>query len=120
MPILDGFGATRSIREIEKKGLIPGDTARPSSDLNNGIPIFAVSASLVESQREFMLKTGVDGWILKPIDFKRLRALMRGTTDPTRRMEDLYTPGYSWERGGWMRAAVQPAAPEKTNSMNTL
>lgn len=110
MPILDGFGAAEQIRQIEKTNPLPLDAVRPSTDLNNGIPIFAVSASLKESQREFMLEKGMDAWFLKPINFGRLGVLLRGLTDLQQRQKDLYHPGVDWEFGGWMREAV-PTMP---------
>ena len=113
MPILNGFGAAQRIRQIEKANPLPLDAIRPSTDLNNGIPIFAVSASLKESQREYMMEMGMDAWILKPVDFKRLSVLMRGVTDVEQRGSDVYRFGVSWEKGGWMREAVGtvPALP---------
>ena len=102
MPILDGFGAAEQIRKIETANPLPLDALRPSTDLNNGIPIFAVSASLKESQRQFMLEKGMDAWILKPIDFKRLRLILRGVTDVSQREKDVYKPGRNWELGGWL------------------
>ena len=110
MPILDGFGATRKIREFERAHPLRIDAIRPSTDLNDGIPIFAVSASLKESQREFMMEIGMDGWILKPIDFKRLGVLLSGITDVPRRQIDLYDPKGNWELGGWMKPAVVSAS----------
>lgn len=104
MPILDGFGATARIREIERQ-VSPSVTGTPIrvSLANNGrIPIFAVSASLREQQREEMEDLGMDGWILKPIDFKRMNTLLQGITDPTQRQLNVYRPGYSWEVGGWL------------------
>lgn len=82
MPILDGFGATRAIRSIEQD--LPVDQkARRSVVINGRIPVFAVSASLRESQREEMMDLGMDGWILKPIEFKSKRTLRarRGNTN---------------------------------------
>jgi len=113
MPILNGFGAAQRIRQIEKANPLPLDAIRPSTDLNNGIPIFAVSASLKESQREYMMEMGMDAWILKPVDFKRLSVLMRGVTDVEQRRSDVYRFGVSWEKGGWIREAVGtvPALP---------
>ena len=113
MPILNGFGAAQRIRQIEKTNPLPFDAIRPSTGLNNGIPIFAVSASLKESQREYMMEMGMDAWILKPVDFKRLSVLMRGVTDVEQRRSDVYRFGVSWEKGGWMREAVGkvPALP---------
>ena len=68
-------------------------------------PIFAVSASLVEKERSTYVDAGFDGWILKPVDFTRLRHLCRGLKDASVREEDLYTEGSdktTWNRGGWL------------------
>ncbi|EAU85944.2 atypical/HisK protein kinase [Coprinopsis cinerea okayama7 len=76
MPILNGFEATEQIRQVEPQPSMP---SRPSCKLNDGrIPIFAVSASLKESQRDELAEHGMDGWILKPIDFKRLNTILKG------------------------------------------
>lgn len=104
MPILDGFGATKAIRKLEaasfaESSTIPTD--RTSMRLNGRIPIFAVSASLREKQREEMHDLGMDGWILKPIGFDRLRTIMKGITDLEQRQRDKYQPG-KWEVGGWL------------------
>jgi CheY-like chemotaxis protein len=104
MPILDGFGATKAIRKLEAAS--PAETSaiaadRTSMRLNGRIPIFAVSASLREKQREEMHDLGMDGWILKPIGFDRLRTIMKGITDLDQRQKDKYQPG-KWEVGGWL------------------
>ncbi|CAE6351543.1 unnamed protein product [Rhizoctonia solani] len=104
MPILDGFGATKAIRKLEAAS--PDETSaiaagRTSMRLNGRIPIFAVSASLREKQREDMHDLGMDGWILKPIGFDRLRTIMKGITDLDQRQKDKYQPG-KWEVGGWL------------------
>ncbi|KAJ7366589.1 hypothetical protein DFH08DRAFT_678657 [Mycena albidolilacea] len=102
MPILDGYGATQRIRELEKSSPLPADL-RLSNRLNGGhIPIFAVSASLQEQRREEMAGYGIDGWILKPIDFKRLKKILNGVTNPAQRELDMYHQGCSWEAGGWL------------------
>ncbi|VDB85582.1 unnamed protein product [Peniophora sp. CBMAI 1063] len=99
MPILNGLEATERIRELETSSLPRKD--RVSHVLNGRIPIFAVSASLLERQRGELAATGLDGWILKPIDFKRLKTLLRGITDAEQRGRDEYHVGGSWEAGGW-------------------
>ncbi|KAK0188256.1 phytochrome-like protein [Armillaria mellea] len=101
MPILNGFEATEQIRGVEAKS--PSSTLRLSHRLNGRIPIFAVSASLFEQQRDKLSKCGMDGWILKPIDFKRLGVILSGVTDVGQRQRDLYRPGCNWESGGWLR-----------------
>ncbi|KAI0051509.1 hypothetical protein FA95DRAFT_1485478 [Auriscalpium vulgare] len=99
MPILNGFEATQRIRKLEATTLPSHD--RVSHNLNGRIPIFAVSASLLEKERDEFMRYGIDGWILKPIDWKRLRTILRGVTDPLQRQKDEYRIGSSWELGGW-------------------
>ena len=95
MPIVDGLTSSKIIRSFEK--------AHPSScdtRISGRVPIFAVSASLVERNRAEYIEAGFDGWILKPIDFQRLGVLLRGIFDSKTRNDCLYQPG-EWERGGW-------------------
>ncbi|KAL8849834.1 MAG: hypothetical protein Q9221_005172 [Calogaya cf. arnoldii] len=98
MPIVDGLTSTKMIRSFEKshpKGPISARAA-----LNSRIPIFAVSASLIEKEREKYIDAGFDGWILKPIDFPRLSVLLNGIVEEKTRESCLYAPG-QWEKGGW-------------------
>ena len=67
-----------------------------------------MSASLVEQQREELEQIGIDGWILKPIDFRRLYTILRGVTDRVQRERDEYRVGGSWEIGGWLRPSPPP------------
>ncbi|KAJ2984697.1 hypothetical protein NUW54_g10413 [Trametes sanguinea] len=99
MPLLNGYEATERIRALEKDVEL---LDRVSHRYNGRIPIFAVSASLFEHQQENLRRLGMDGWILKPIDFKRLRHLLRGVVDPAQREKDIYRPGMNWEIGGWL------------------
>ena len=109
MPILNGLEATQRIRELEATKLAKTD--RLSHSLNGGcIPIFAVSASLMERQREELERVGIDGWILKPIDFRRLHAILCGVTDPVQRLRDEYRVGCSWEIGGWLLRSRLPVS----------
>ena len=98
MPIVDGLTSTKLIRVFEKSG----DCAKPSplGRLHEHIPIFAVSASLVEKDKDIYTEAGFDGWILKPIDFKRLNVLLEAVINDEVRENCLYQPG-EWERGGW-------------------
>ncbi|CAG7949857.1 unnamed protein product [Penicillium olsonii] len=97
MPIVDGLGATRLIREYEQQEIANETTPAPR------IPIFAVSASLFEENRNVYLRTGFDGWIMKPIDFQRLDRLLGGIRHQWVRKEHAYVPG-AWEEGGWFKA----------------
>lgn len=98
MPIVDGFKSTKMIRSFEKIHGIGCLSTRVSA--NGRIPIFAVSASLVERDRELYMKTGFDGWILKPVNFKRVDSLLNGILEEDTRNSCLFEAGH-WERGGW-------------------
>ncbi|KAJ6115422.1 hypothetical protein N7486_001200 [Penicillium sp. IBT 16267x] len=98
MPIADGYAATQMIREFESKA---GPEVLPSIARGNSrIPIFAVSASLLESERQKYIDTGFDGWVMKPISFSRLNVLFSGISDTEARKQATYQPG-QWENGGW-------------------
>ncbi len=64
------------------------------------IPIIAVSASLSEERVNEYMESGFDGWILKPIDFKRLEAILIAIEDEQTREILLYGSG-NWDKGGW-------------------
>ena len=124
MPILDGFQATQQIRTIEGRTphftppLTPAvspptpPSANPHHQTQSPrilpkhrtkhVPIFAVSASLLERQRNDLITLGIDGWLLKAIDFKRLRVFLEGIVDVVQRERNLYHPGCNWEAGGWL------------------
>ncbi|RMJ04759.1 hypothetical protein CDV36_014566 [Fusarium kuroshium] len=112
MPIVDGLTSTKMIRSTEASAEHHGHSA--ISLANYRIPIFAVSASLVEREKQTYIDAGFDGWILKPIDFKRLNTLLAGITDTDTRDTCLYEPG-QWERGGWFwsRAEINPDSQDE-------
>lgn len=109
MPIVDGLTSTKMIRSFEK--LRSGQSHLSARAAGNGrVPIFAVSASLVERERQTYINAGFDGWILKPIDFKRLNVLLLGIVDDDTRQSCLYKQG-EWEKGGWFNRS-QPSVLE--------
>jgi len=110
MPIVDGMTSTKMIRSNEKSQSKVQLSSRAMS--NGRVPIFAVSASLVERNRQEYIAAGFDGWILKPIDFKRLSELMKGIVENDTQSSCLYKSG-EWERGGWFHAR-QPSRTETT------
>ena len=59
MPEMDGYEATRRIRESEHS--------------HRRIPIVAVTANAMESDLERCLTAGMDSYLTKPIDFIKLR-----------------------------------------------
>ena len=104
MPIVDGLTSTKMIRSFEKTHA--GITLSKRASRIGRIPIFAVSASLVEKERQRYMDAGFDGWILKPIDFQRLNLLLLGIVDDGTKKDCLYAPG-RWEQGGWL-SKTQP------------
>ncbi|KAF4154839.1 hypothetical protein CNMCM6069_008809 [Aspergillus lentulus] len=98
MPIVDGMGSTKMIREYEQ--LEATSTSVPATCRPQRIPIFAVSASLMEKDRQTYIDAGFDGWIMKPVDFRRVAHLLDGVYKEEVREDSLYKPGM-WEKGGW-------------------
>ncbi|KAL2813393.1 hypothetical protein BJX63DRAFT_225111 [Aspergillus granulosus] len=93
MPILDGINSTRRIRQFEKQSASEGGTSLH-------VPIFAVSASLLEKDAQMYMDTGFDGWIMKPVVFDRLNTLFAGIRQELVRNTAVYEAG-QWEKGGW-------------------
>ncbi|KAF2091610.1 phytochrome-like histidine kinase PHY1p [Saccharata proteae CBS 121410] len=117
MPIVDGLTSTKMIRSFEKSNPTHMLSARAS--LNGRIPIIAVSASLMERDRQIYIDAGFDGWILKPISFSRLSELMTGIVDADVRSKNLYESG-EWERGGWFQGAQPDVFQAKTDPSDRI
>jgi DNA-binding response OmpR family regulator len=115
MPIVDGLTSTKMIRSFEKTH--PKHLLSSRAQLNGRVPIIAVSASLVEKERQTYIDAGFDGWILKPVSFPRVNELMAGIVEPKVREEALYKSG-EWEKGGWFEMA-QPNRTQMENSADT-
>lgn len=98
MPIADGMTATKMIREYEAQAGL-ASLSQKARQLSR-VPIFAVSASLLESEKNTYTSFGFDGWVMKPINFPRLNVLLSGITDPQTRKDAVYRAG-EWENGGW-------------------
>lgn len=65
MPELDGYEATRLIRN-------------PETDvLNHHVPIIAMTANALKGDRELCLAAGMDGYITKPIRFEELLEIVK-------------------------------------------
>ena len=63
MPEMDGFAATRMIRDYEKPR-------------GKRVPIIAVTACAIRGDREKCLEAGMDDYISKPVDLEKLLALV--------------------------------------------
>lgn len=110
MPIVDGLTSTKMIRAFEQEQKPDVEHGRPglltTLHRDHRVPIIAVSASLVEREKDTYVEAGFDGWILKPIDFRRLETLLHGIVDEQTRDKSLYVPG-QWERGGWFKSGAK-------------
>jgi len=62
MPVMDGFEATRRIRQMEPPEL--------------RTPILAMTANAMQGDRELCLEAGMDDYITKPVRFEVLRATL--------------------------------------------
>jgi len=60
MPVLDGWEATRLIRELEALGQLPRETRNP-------LPVLAVTANAMEGDREKCLDAGMNDYLTKPV-----------------------------------------------------
>jgi CheY-like chemotaxis protein len=116
MPIVDGLTSTKMIRSYEKTHT---NIYSPRAALCGRIPIIAVSASLIERDRQQYIDAGFDAWILKPIPFDRLNKLMGAIVDAESRVECLYAPG-QWERGGWFHRGQKSSDEADTKPSGEL
>jgi CheY-like chemotaxis protein len=64
MPIMDGFAATRLIRDHERLSDLPRT------------PIIALTANALTGDREYCLAQGMDDYLSKPIELRQLRILV--------------------------------------------
>jgi CheY-like chemotaxis protein len=64
MPVMDGYCATRAIREMKNPALA-------------GIPIIAVSANAFEEDKKMAMESGMNAHLAKPLDTERLFKLIR-------------------------------------------
>lgn len=71
-----------------------------SSQLVRRVPIFAVSASLDQHSQDSLQAAGFDGWLSKPINFKRLGKVLEGLSSYEARRQATCQTG-DFVAGGW-------------------
>jgi CheY-like chemotaxis protein len=76
MPRMDGFEATRCIRQQE------------ALTADRHIPIIAMTAHAMAGDRERCLDEGMDGYLSKPIHREALRSVLHRWIDPEHRMRE--------------------------------
>jgi CheY-like chemotaxis protein/iron only hydrogenase large subunit-like protein/HPt (histidine-containing phosphotransfer) domain-containing protein len=62
MPVLDGYEATRQIRQLEKDGA--------------HIPIIALTAHAMQEDADKCIKSGMDDYLTKPVDIAKLYSIL--------------------------------------------
>jgi signal transduction histidine kinase/CheY-like chemotaxis protein/HPt (histidine-containing phosphotransfer) domain-containing protein len=95
MPVMDGFEATRRIRDNEQRqsSIDNRQSTEPDADrLTNDesrmtasphIPIIAVTANAMQGDREHCLAAGMDDYLAKPIQMETLRAVLHRWAAPS-------------------------------------
>lgn len=63
MPVLDGLAATVNIRDLDVE--------------KANFPIIALTANVMEGDKERVLKAGMNDYLTKPIDIKALNNALR-------------------------------------------
>ncbi len=69
MPEMDGYDATRRIRQHEAQQPIPGRSTR--------LPIIALTANALKGDRERCLEAGMDDYLSKPLQPEKLMAMIQ-------------------------------------------
>ena len=64
MPVMDGYEATRRIRQLE-------------NPKQSSIPIIAMTANAFDEDRKATLDCGMNGFISKPIDLQEVVQVLR-------------------------------------------
>jgi two-component system sensor histidine kinase/response regulator len=80
MPVMDGYTATRKIREWETEVKKEGSVLSPQS---SGLPIIAMTAHAMAGDEDKSLAAGMNGHVTKPIDPDQLFATLQKWIQPT-------------------------------------
>ena len=64
MPVMDGYAATRAIRALDDPAIA-------------NVPIIAMTANAFDEDMHSAMKSGMNGYLSKPLDVDKLYAMMR-------------------------------------------
>ena len=74
MPVLDGFGATRQIRQLERQRR--NGTATGNKDASKPALIIALTGLASASDQQEAFSSGLDLFLTKPVSFKEVGKLL--------------------------------------------
>ena len=103
MPGMDGFEATRAIRDLEKE--MSGRGPRQENEKPVRVPIIAMTAHAVKGYYNQCIQAGMDDYLTKPFRQEELLEKVRSWTDPQRRTSP------AREQGGTARIEPAPTGP---------
>ena len=72
MPVMDGLEASREIRKIEQERAQAGGTS-------SHVPIIAMTANVMQSDKDDTHDAGMDGHVSKPIDIDEIHSILYST-----------------------------------------
>ena len=116
MPVLDGFGATKTIRNLEEK-ISKIRNKKASAELER-IPIIAMTAHAIKGYKEKCLAAGMDDYMTKPLKRKELLAMVdkwTKRTDDCRLTERSVDPDLS---GTVVDCGDEIAKPQSVTTVN--
>ncbi|KAL4806369.1 hypothetical protein BDV18DRAFT_160436 [Aspergillus unguis] len=96
---ITGCMAVRMIRETEYQEYVA--RYKPYRGIVRRIPIIVLTEGETEKKREYYIECGFDGWLVKPLDYDRMTALVDSVLDDGLRRQNVYIPGIPWTEGGW-------------------
>ncbi len=70
MPVVDGYEFTQEVRSRERNG-------------DSHVPIIALTANALKGDRELCLAAGMNDYLSKPVDIRKLQNMMRRLTSPS-------------------------------------
>src|SRR5204863_1375590 len=79
MPDMDGFEATKALRDKEKKS-------------GNHLPIVAMTASAMHGDRETCIAAGMDDYVSKPVSMEQLQTILERWIPATNQVEAKEAP----------------------------
>ncbi|MGD8271147.1 MAG: response regulator [Desulfobacterales bacterium] len=96
MPVMDGYTATRKIREWEG-GMRPAE-GRRGNEGNDPIPIIAMTAHAMAGDEDKSLQAGMNGHVTKPIDPNQLFAALQKWIKPSEKRVKAQQPEVAAEQ----------------------